>query len=303
MLKKNLQLKIIMLIVVCILLLIVIINKTKNENRNIELTQFKNSDPTTQMMGYEIKTCSGKVILIDSGTKSDTKKIIEKINKDGGKVDYWFITHPHHDHSEAFCDIVDNTDIPINKIYISLNDIEWYEKNCEPNRLDFLKRLYNIVKNSRIKNNVMEPNLNDEIQIDTNLKAEILGIKNPEIIENAMNEQSMVILFQTEENKILFLGDTGIKSSQKLLNTQINKLKSDIVQMAHHGQNGATKELYMAISPRICLYPAPEWLWNNDNGNGYNSGEWKSLETRKWMEEIGTKESYTEKEEITLKLK
>lgn len=112
----------------------------------------------------------------------------------------------------------------------------------------------------------------------------------------------MVISFNTGKNRILFLGDTGIESSKKLLRTQKEKLKSDIVQMAHHGQNGATKELYQAINPKICLYPAQEWLWNNDDGRGYNSGPWKTLETRKWMEELKAQKSYIETEEITLEV-
>ncbi len=41
--------------------------------------------------------------------------------------------------------------------------------------------------------------------------------------------------------------------------------------MAHHGQAGATKQLYEAIAPKICLWPTPEWLWNNDAGNGKNT--------------------------------
>lgn len=302
--NKKLQLLFILLITLFFLSIVVIICMHYNSIDNeIELTQFATSDINTQMMGYELKTASGKVILVDSGTKSDSEKLAKKIKEDGNKVDYWFITHGHHDHAEAFCDIVEKTNIEIERIYISLNDLEWYEQNCEPHRLEFLHRLYNVIKNSRIKEKVIEPKLNDIIQIDTNLKAEILGIKNPEITENAMNEQSMVISFITKENKILFLGDTGIKSSKKLLDTQREKLKSNIVQMAHHGQNGASKELYEAISPKVCLFPTPLWLWNNDNGNGYDSGEWKTLETRKWIEELNVEKYFNGENDIVIKVK
>ena len=131
-----------------------------------------------------------------------------------------------------------------------------------------------------------------------------LGIKNPEITENAGNEQSMVVKFDTGKTTFLVLGDTGIKSSEKLLKTQKEKLKSDIVQMAHHGQSGATKELYEQINPTICMWPTPEWLWNNDSGEGKGSGPWKTLETRQWMEELKVKKNYVEKDgDIVIKLK
>ena len=74
--------------------------------------------------------------------------------------------------------------------------------------------------------------------------------------------------------------------------------------MSHHGQSGATKELYKEISPKICLWPSPDWLWNNDSGAGENSGPWKTLETRKWMEELGVTKNYIEKDgDITIKIK
>ncbi len=58
--------------------------------------------------------------------------------------------------------------------------------------------------------------------------------------------------------------------------------------MAHHGQNGVTKEVYQAIDPDVCFFNCPEWLWNNDKGTGYNTGNWKTVEVRGWMEELGT---------------
>ena len=74
--------------------------------------------------------------------------------------------------------------------------------------------------------------------------------------------------------------------------------------MSHHGQAGATKELYEAVKPTICLWPTQEWAWNNDNGNGENSGPWKTLETRNWMEELGVKQNYIEKDgDIKIKIK
>ena len=65
-----------------------------------------------------------------------------------------------------------------------------------------------------------------------------------------------------------------------------DSLKADIVQMAHHGQNGVGRSIYQSIAPKICLWPTPQWLWDNDNGGGYNSGPWKTVETRGWMNEI-----------------
>ena len=290
----------ILAIVLCVIAVIVSIVRISNEN-TIELTQLSDHS-TRQMLGYILKTKNNKVILIDGGTIEDTENLIKQINKYGGKVDAWFLTHLHDDHVGAFSNIVNDEQIQIEKIYCSFNDYSWYEEN-EPERADFSKQILEILKQDNIKDKVEEVSLNQNINID-DIKIEILGIKNPEITENAGNEQSMVIKFDTGKTTFLVLGDTGVKSSEKLLNTQKEKLKSDIVQMAHHGQNGATKELYEQINPTICMWPTPEWLWNNDSGEGKGSGPWKTLETRQWMEELKVKKNYVEKDgDITIKLK
>jgi len=90
----------------------------------------------------------------------------------------------------------------------------------------------------------------------------------------------------------LFLGDMGWDSGDDYLRTHGNeKIRCDIVQLAHHGQNGVTKEFYQAVQPKICLYTAPDWLWENDIGGGKGSGPWKTLEVREWMEELSVEQS------------
>ena len=272
-----------------------------NFNNWTYITQLSNQGKR-QMMSYFIKTNTGKIILIDSGTKEDADNLLSYIKDNGNKVDYWFLTHAHDDHVGAFTKIVNETDIKIDNIYVSVNEIEWYQEN-EELRAEFTKEFINTLKSEKIRNIVKEPYVGQIINID-NLEIEILGIKNPEITENPGNEQSMVFTIDTGKTKILILGDTGEKSSEKLLKTQKEKLKSDIVQMSHHGQQGATKELYEVVNPRICLWPTPEWLWNNDIGDGTNTGPWKTLETREWIKNLNITENYIAKDgDITIKLK
>lgn len=264
-LNKNIFITITLSVILLIVFTIITINLSKiNGTKQTKLIGLS-PQTSRQMMGYIIKTKKGKTIVIDGGTTNDTENLMKYIEIYNNKVDYWFITHAHDDHAGAFTEIVNNTDVRIDNIYISLNEYDWYEQN-EPDRAEFSKKLIDTVNSKKIKKNVHVPRLNEKIKID-NLKAEILGIRNPELTENPGNEQSMVIKFDTGKETLLILGDTGEKSSKKLLETQRENLKSDIVQMAHHGQQGATKELYEAVQPKICLWPTPEWLWNNNIGS------------------------------------
>lgn len=252
-------------------------------------------------MGYIMKTSTGKVIAIDGGLNEDEPNLIKHIQELGNKVDVWFITHPHEDHASAIIKVIEETDIPIEKIYYTMNDIEWY-REYEPKRAEEAERFYNALQNERVKGKAEEVTLNQIINIDF-IKCEILGVKNPEITNNGFNNSSMVIKMNLPKSSILFLGDTGEESGEKLLNTQKDKLKSDIVQVAHHGQGGAKESLYKEINPKICLWPTPEWLWNNDSGEGKGSGPWTTLETRQWMENLGVKIHVIEKDgDTTIKV-
>ena len=144
--------------------------------------------------------------------------------------------------------------------------------------------------------------LNQKITID-NVSCEILGVKNPEITENAYNNSSMVIKMNVNNKSILFLADTGVESGEKLLQNQKEKLKADIVQMAHHGQAGVTEEVYQAIDPKICLWPTPDWLWDNNLGEGYNTAPYKTITTREWIEKLKVEQNIIAKDgDITIQI-
>lgn len=276
-------------------------NTKKEHEKEIQLTQLQ-ANSHRQMMGYIIKTSENKVIVIDGGTTEDASNLEKHISELGNKVDVWFVTHPHSDHAGAIKKIIEETEIPIGKIYYTMNEIQWYQQYA-PERAYEAEEFKSAIQNERVKAITEEVTLNQIINIDF-IKCEILGIKNPEITNNAINNSSMVIKMNLPKTSILFLADTGVESGDKLLNTQKDKLKSDIVQVAHHGQNGAKESLYQAIQPSICLWPTPEWIWNNDNGEGENTGPWTTFETRSWMENLKVKQNIIEKDgDITIIVK
>ena len=55
----------------------------------------------------------------------------------------------------------------------------------------------------------------------------------------------------------------------------------------------ATKGAAQAILAKVYLTEAGyPWVWNNDQGKGTNTGNLKTFETRRWMDEIGIKEHH-----------
>ena len=264
----------------------------------IEITQLS-PQGSRQMMGYILETYSDKMIVVDGGTREDTENLKNYIHAHEDTVDYWFITHLHDDHIGAFLEIANDENITINNLVISINDIQWYRDN-EPDRINEVEEFYSLLEN--LNTNIIHAYLHQDFYID-NVKVQILGVNNPEITNNAGNNSSMVIKFNIHKKSILFLGDTGIESGQKLLEASGNDLESYALQMAHHGQAGVEEEVYQKVNPTICFWPTPDWLWNNDAGLGEDSGTFQTKQTREWVSQLNVKANYIAKDgDITIRI-
>lgn len=239
----------------------------------------------SQMMSYVIQTQGGKIIVIDGGKAGDASYLRGFLAALGNKVDIWFVTHPHSDHIEALSHLLLSPDRPdIGRIYASLPTKQWAEKYAEQGSRDSTTALQEAAGKAGMK--ITDLKLGKEFKVDE-LRIEVLGVKNPEITANAVNNSSVVLRFSDSRKAVLFLADLGVEGGDKLLAKYRERLKSDYVQMAHHGQAGVGKDVYKAIDAHTCLWPTPRWLWDNDRGGGPDTGPWKTLEVRAWMDDLG----------------
>lgn len=78
------------------------------------------------------------------------------------------------------------------------------------------------------------------------------------------NDTSLVMRFTFDNGKtFLMLGDSTTKNSKLLAETFGEYLKSDILQLAHHGLIGGDKQLYQYVDPEICF-----WATSKDRFEG-----------------------------------
>jgi len=248
-----------------------------------------------QMLSMILQDKDGTLVVIDGGWDIDAAHLTEVLRSKGGHVSGWFITHPHSDHVGALVQILENPDsqITIDNVYYSLADPAWYEK-VEPSRNSMVSRLISALATLPAEK-LHTVQKDQEIQLGQ-IKARVLN--NPYLLDvTSVNNSSVAYKFFLNNVSILVLGDMGPEAGELLAaERSAEDLKSDIVQMAHHGQYGVNQDVYAIIKPQIALWPCPLWLWNNDNGGGIGTGDWKTLETRKWMEELGVKVNYSIKD-------
>jgi beta-lactamase superfamily II metal-dependent hydrolase len=245
----------------------------------------------TQMMSYVIQTIHGKLIVIDGGNPGDAPYLRDFIEKRGGKVEAWIISHPHDDHYGAVWEIFEDLGgISVKTVYAALPTLDWMKAYAGEPEVKAYERFMSSVTKAKLT--ITTLTLGQKFNID-GVRTEVLGVNNPEITANAVNNSSIAWRMEDAHKSILFTGDIGPQAGQKLLASKYaGRLHADYVQMAHHGQNGADEAFYIKVNPTYCLWPAPKWLWDNDNGGGKGSGPWKTLEVRAWMEKLDIKRHY-----------
>ena len=247
------------------------------------------SQTGNQMNSYVMQTVNGKVIVIDGGYKGDVDYLKGFLGALGNHVDLWFISHQHQDHVGALTEILQKQgSLKIDKIYGSLLDEKWIEVHYPD--IESAARLNEALEIA--KKQVIELELGQILEIDR-MTIEILGIKNPEIINNGINNSSVVMRVWDNQKSILFTGDLGVEGGDKLLAGKYkDRVKSDYVQMAHHGQDGVDEDFYKAVGPKYCIWPTPLWLWENNDGRGKGKGPWKTEEVRRWMDKLNIQKHY-----------
>ena len=248
------------------------------------------SQTPIQHMSYVLQTGTGQLIVVDGGNSGDASYLRGFVGALGNHVHHWFISHAHDDHVNALIAILENPGrMAIDKIYGSLPAEDWIGRH-EAGEQKTIKALNEALKSSGrtcielTKGQVLDAG---------GLRVEVLSVKNPQITRNAINNSSVVMRILGHNKSILFTGDLGVEGGQLLMEGPYRaQLAANYVQMAHHGQRGVDEAFYQAVGARVCLWPTPRWLYENDSGGGKGSGPWETLEVRKWMKKLQVETHY-----------
>lgn len=259
------------------------------------------------MQCFVIKTRSGKLIVVDGGIDGEGRdrepylpaalRAIAGVGEgEYFEVEAWFLSHAHKDHFYELAKMLNryskDSNYKINNFYFDFPDYgteAFPHKNEDSTYLKKLKKGLNIYADvnqiAYSEGSSYYEELNGAfINADTvekGLELEIDGVR-IEVLQtwalsdgSDVNSSSIVLRMWVDGQSVLFLNDLGAHGGERLLAKGID-IKSDIVQMAHHGQAGVKEEVYKAIQSKVHLWVPPIWVWTNTT-------TFRIGETRKWL--------------------
>ncbi len=187
----------------------------------------------------------------------------------------WFFSHAHQDHFGCFLDFIGKygNECVIDTLYYTFpslalpESVYWKQSdNATMREFDYtLDKYLPDVRRCHLHSG--------ETFTLADLNIEVLFTHEdiyPDRI-GSFNDTSTVIRINCGGQSILFLGDLQDASCRKLEKTYGSYLKSDIVQVAHHGFNGSTIETYDLVSPEVALWPTPSYGFEGNRERKVNA--------------------------------
>lgn len=268
------------------------------------------------MMSFVLVTRQNNVIVIDGGRPEDMPLLKEYIG--GRHISAWILTHAHSDHISGFVDEFAKNggrDFDIETIYYNFPPLDLMDNQEVRSRVldpDYVNRELNnnlppfLAIEPQIRDKAHITHQGESIQIDE-CRIDFLFSYHEGLTSNLMNDSSLVFKLTTPNKTVLFLGDLGPEGGDLLFRESRHLLKSDIVQMAHHGHMNVGMEVYAQIMPEACLWCCADWLYNEpevpkylaDADMLFRSGRLRmygTAVTRKWMDLLGVKTHYVTKD-------
>ncbi len=212
----------------------------------------------TSGMSYVMRLDDGSFIVIDGGydKQGDADRLYETMKLQAGSenvtVAAWIFTHAHSDHVEVFPKFAASYSdkVEIERFIYNIPGAE-QKGNHSDSSTKLITALDTYYKTTpRIKAHVGQKLYirSVEVEILYTLELSTAAFKN-------YNNSSIVFRINAEGKQIMITGDYS-ESSPTLLALYTEKtLKSDIMQVAHHGISDGNLKLNTTIAPEYALWP------------------------------------------------
>ncbi len=205
----------------------------------------------------------------------------------------WLVTHIHTDHRALFQKFIPSykNKIELELVAWNMPDFKeiankyspnWNEKNPAANYATPVATITNIVKNNFPKAPIYTFHTGEKLYLP-GCEIEFLACHEDYYLNKFrwINDTSITCRLTMQGKTMMIFGDTTNRVSNAIITPAYgNYIKSDILQVAHHGNGEGTLATYKAVAADICL-----WSATNSDYNTYI----KQNDQNKWLYSSTTK--------------
>lgn len=241
-------------------------------------------------MSFVLVSEDGCVMVIDGGETEDADYLRNFLGD--AAVDTWLITHPHPDHIGAVNALLTDRSTPIKvKKFLFQHKPTSFWQTHEPLYAPYQETFLSLAEKAGIP--VLPAEAGQTFHVGT-CQVRIIMSASPAYNHPVMNNHSTVFRIDSPHRSAVFLGDLEPEGGDRLMQVTAGNrviLKADIVQVAHHGHMSVDKEIYACIRPKIGLWCAPQWLYE-ESGVLLKPRMYGTVKTREWFRELGIDENH-----------
>lgn len=247
---------------------------------------------------FIIKTKGNKLIVIDGGHTEELPRLIECLKSISGEdvptVTAWIFSHLHGDHYGAYTRLTEEEwrdKLNVLDVYCNFISREFWEAKATGSNV-ILPGAFDAVMNSdeTLGAKIHVVNKGDRITVDE-VDFDVIHVPDPARGgQMNVNDTSVVYKMTYDGGQtIMFLGDAEWVCDEDLVSNCADMLKSDVVQVGHHGGGNVSRECYELIDAKVYIWQCGERFWYQDKGEGINTHNIGFVRYRTYMMERGTK--------------
>ncbi len=211
-------------------------------------------------MGYVFVTDNRRLILVDGGHGEDAEALMKLLTDcaDGNAptVDLWIVTHPHLDHYGALREIAAREDL---RERVTVRDVMWCfptdfrDKNGKAPCDKANSHMESICRDLGATAHV--PAEGERIRMD-DLELTILFVPVDCASLHNPNSLSLIFTVQGAHRRVMMTGDACPVTMQYCVDKYGSALKSDILQLPHHGLcDTGNSDFYRLVNAETLLFP------------------------------------------------
>lgn len=181
----------------------------------------------------------GQAVLIDAGTAESASALVRYLDERGVRSLYAVIaSHPHSDHIGGMAAV------------LSAFPAEHFYMGPETQNTAAYEDMLDALEAQGVQPAI--PADGDTLRLDSGATVTFLGPADDVSAEN-MNDRSLIALFSTGAEQVLFMGDAEAAAEQSLL-AHHPELTCDILKVGHHGAaTSSTPAFLSAIQPSVAV--------------------------------------------------